>query len=528
MGIPKALLSAVVVLSGLAALAGTALAANPAIYGTGEAILPNGGGRILLVFGTNLTKISVYELDQTNGTLISVPTVIYRSKTMALLMLPATLAPPTYALPGNFSLKYTYGTTTDSTVIRLTMGYSEAGAVASSALDAALRADLDVAVDSALVGGESTSQLHDAANLTGTISTSRFAAYDDLVAETKIGTGSAQVSAGNHAHTGTYVRTAGGDTVSGQLTISSSGTAISATSGTTSSTAGGIDCTTAGGIGVAGHGNTGLLGETDSDGSVAVKAKASFNYQYGVHAQATGRYSTAVYARNTGYYGHAIFARSTYRGATGIFAGSNYGTALSAYSYAGIGARVRTNYFGIGLLVEGDSTTKLAIFQNSGNNVARINASGKGYFNGGTATSGADFAESVKVEGSPEAFEPGDVMAIDPKAPRQFALSREANSTLVAGVISTKPALLGTIHDVSATVHPWRKEEVELGIVGIVPTKVCDEGGAVRIGDLLVAASRPGHAKKAPPNPPAGTVIGKALAALEKGTAKIEVLLTLR
>lgn len=37
--------------------------------------------------------------------------------------------------------------------------------------------------------------------LAGTISTDRFSAYDDLVAETKIGPGSAQVAAGTHAHT---------------------------------------------------------------------------------------------------------------------------------------------------------------------------------------------------------------------------------------------------------------------------------------------------------------------------------------
>ena len=38
----------------------------------------------------------------------------------------------------------------------------------------------------------------------GTLSTGRFSGYNDLVAESKVGTGSTQVSAGNHAHGGVY------------------------------------------------------------------------------------------------------------------------------------------------------------------------------------------------------------------------------------------------------------------------------------------------------------------------------------
>lgn len=38
----------------------------------------------------------------------------------------------------------------------------------------------------------------------GTVSTSRFSAYNDLVAESKVGAGSTQVSAGNHQHSGVY------------------------------------------------------------------------------------------------------------------------------------------------------------------------------------------------------------------------------------------------------------------------------------------------------------------------------------
>ena len=64
--------------------------------------------------------------------------------------------------------------------------------------------------------------------------------------------------------------------------------------------------------------------------------------------------------------------------------------------------------------------------------------------------------------------------------------------------------------------------------MGIVPAKVCDEGGPVRAGDLLVASSVPGHARRAPAQPAAGTVLGKSLGSLEKGRGVVEVLLMAR
>ena len=44
---------------------------------------------------------------------------------------------------------------------------------------------------------------------------------------------------------------------------------------------------------------------------------------------------------------------------------------------------------------------------------ARIDSSGKGFFDGGTQTGGADFAESVTVGGGKDNYEPGDVLVID-------------------------------------------------------------------------------------------------------------------
>jgi hypothetical protein len=173
------------------------------------------------------------------------------------------------------------------------------------------------------------------------------------------------------------------------------------------------------------------------------------------------------------------------------------------------------------------SSGNVAIFRSGGSNVARIDKTGRGYFNNGTQASGADFAESVAVNAPSRDFEPGDVLVIDTTGDRRFALAHDAESSLVAGVVSTKPAMLGSVHDVAGA-SPALAAEVPLGIVGIVPTKVCDEGGPVHRGDLLVTSSVPGHAMRAPASPKVGTVLGKALGELTSGRGVVEVLLVAR
>jgi hypothetical protein len=213
------------------------------------------------------------------------------------------------------------------------------------------------------------------------------------------------------------------------------------------------------------------------------------------------------------------------QGAYGVFA-----TTTSGSSSAALSGQCSGNSNGVPVLVLNQASTNggdLARYQRNGSNVARIDVNGKGYFNGGTQASGADFAESVAVKGDSSKFEPGDVIVVDPDSDRRFALSAEAESTFVAGVYSTKPALLGTTHDVAAD-DGNLKDEIPLGVVGICPTKVCDEGGAIKRGDLLVTASIKGYAKKAPKDVKPGTILGKALGALDKGRGKIEVLISLQ
>jgi hypothetical protein len=157
---------------------------------------------------------------------------------------------------------------------------------------------------------------------------------------------------------------------------------------------------------------------------------------------------------------------------------------------------------------------------------ARIDSSGKGYFDGGTQAGGADFAESVSTSGAKANYEPGDVLVIDTGSDRRFARSSTPYSTLVAGIYSTKPGVTGTEH---TSEDPKLAREIPMAVVGIVPCKVSTENGPISRGDLLVTSSRQGYAMRASDTTKiAGAVIGKALQPLPSGAGKIEVLVTLR
>jgi len=157
---------------------------------------------------------------------------------------------------------------------------------------------------------------------------------------------------------------------------------------------------------------------------------------------------------------------------------------------------------------------------------ARIDSTGKGFFDGGTQTGSADFAESIGVTGTKTTFEPGDVLVIDTNADRRVSLSRDPYSTLVAGIYSTKPGVVGTFH---ASEDPALAGEIPMAIVGIVPCKVTTENGPIARGDLLVTSSTPGYAMRGSESSKfAGAILGKALQPLATGRGEIEVLVTLQ
>ena len=145
---------------------------------------------------------------------------------------------------------------------------------------------------------------------------------------------------------------------------------------------------------------------------------------------------------------------------------------------------------------------------------------------GTTCPTGGDYAESVDVAGSRTSYEPGDVMVIGLESDSDVAKSNEPYSTRVAGIYSTKPGVVGR----RQTTDPkTTTTEIPMAMVGIVPTKVSAENGAILRGDLLVTASIPGYAMKGTDRMKMlGAVVGKAMGSLSSGTGVIEVLVTLQ
>jgi hypothetical protein len=176
-------------------------------------------------------------------------------------------------------------------------------------------------------------------------------------------------------------------------------------------------------------------------------------------------------------------------------------------------------------LVQADATGDFIVGAGSyyGTRYWRVDRTGKGFFNGGTQASGADFAEQIAVEGNEASYEPGDVLVISPEADRVVELSVKAYDTTVLGVYSTDPAVLGGAPDTNNSL-----KGVPVAIIGIVKCKVSAENGPINRGDLLVTASLPGHAMRGGVNPPQGTVLGKAMQSLESGTGIILILVTLQ
>jgi hypothetical protein len=214
-----------------------------------------------------------------------------------------------------------------------------------------------------------------------------------------------------------------------------------------------------------------------------------------------------------------------------------YGVASGTGGYAGYFDHTGTGGFGYGVYIgnEGMGTVliasqngpsgDIALFENNGSNVARIDRNGTGYFDGGTQNSGADLAEAFDVEGDFHSYEPGDVLLISTTADRTVAKSNEAYSSLVAGVYATKPGVLLTEESVNSVLIG----KVPMGVVGVIPTKVCGEGGAIHRGDILVTSSRSGYAMKADLNKlKPGQAIGKALEEFNGETGKIKVLVNVK
>jgi hypothetical protein len=256
-------------------------------------------------------------------------------------------------------------------------------------------------------------------------------------------------------------------------------------------------------------------------------ATATTGFAAGVGGIALSSSGAGVGALNfTSTGGIGLFAATTGAGSTGVEvqAGGTSGNTV------GIHARTHDTT-GVAALLDGQAGGNIIIGRShaSGTNTNefRVDGTGKGFFNGGTQTGGADFAESVAVRGEHSQYEPGDVLVVDRAAGRRLTLSRRAYSTRVAGIYSTKPGVLATTHSIDES--DALAEEIPVAIVGIVPCKVTAENGPITPGDLLVTSSMSGYAMKGTNRTRMlGAVVGKALEPLREGKGVIQVLVTLQ
>jgi hypothetical protein len=181
------------------------------------------------------------------------------------------------------------------------------------------------------------------------------------------------------------------------------------------------------------------------------------------------------------------------------------------------------------VLSNAGATTGLAV-RNSGNvgigtasPAARLHVAGDIRVDGNINAKYQDVAEWVP---STQKLQAGTVVVLDKKASNHVLASSRAYDTKVAGVVSLQPGI---------SLGEGGEGKLLVATTGRVKIKVDATRGAIEVGDLLVTGDVEGVAMKSVPvnlggvemHRP-GTIIGKALEPLEKGTGEILVLLSLQ
>lgn len=202
----------------------------------------------------------------------------------------------------------------------------------------------------------------------------------------------------------------------------------------------------------------------------------------------------------TGFSGAALVGSNT----------TNGGSALLAYgNSASSAAAVITN--------DSPSTTGDIIQGwNQGAVKFKVRTDGEVYAHGAFHPNGVDYSDSLPAA---QGLEAGDVVVIGHDG--LLHRSTHANATDVAGVYSTKPGVVGKQEQEERLTIP-------VALAGVIPVRATGENGVIHAGDLLVSSSTPGRAMRAPAHARQGSVIGKAMQALDDGSGDIQMLVMLR
>lgn len=162
-------------------------------------------------------------------------------------------------------------------------------------------------------------------------------------------------------------------------------------------------------------------------------------------------------------------------------------------------------------------------------NALRLDVNGAAHVSGEMVVDGniaAKYQDVAEWVPSTQKLSAGTVVVLDAARTNHVMASATAYDTKVAGVVSAEPGvILGIAGD----------DKVKVATTGRVRVKVDASRGAIRVGDLLVTSAVEGVAMKSMAvdlggvsiHRP-GTIIGKALEPLKKGTGELLVLLSLQ
>ena len=141
-----------------------------------------------------------------------------------------------------------------------------------------------------------------------------------------------------------------------------------------------------------------------------------------------------------------------------------------------------------------------------------------------TIRGGADLAEPFAM--SHRGIPPGAVVSIDPQNPGKLRMSGRAYDKKVAGIVSGA-------NGIQPGISMIQEDALEAGenvaLSGRVYVKANASAGPIQPGDLLTTSDVPGEAMRAADHERApGSVIGKAMTALDKDAGEVLVLVTLQ
>jgi hypothetical protein len=207
--------------------------------------------------------------------------------------------------------------------------------------------------------------------------------------------------------------------------------------------------------------------------------------------------------------------------------------ATYTYLRAGTDVRIADNSNANVLVAAGGGNVGIGTFSPDANyrldvegnvKVDRGNLDVSGVITGGTIK--ATYQDVVEWVTTSKDVPVATVVVLDPNHSNQVTTSSKGYDTRVAGVVSGKPGLV---------LGEGGAGKAMIATVGRVKVKVDATRQSIHVGDLLVTGTLEGTAMKSVPvnvggvemHRP-GTLIGKALEPLEKGTGEILVLLSLQ